>query len=101
TDAVRYRDTVLPPGVTAMLRLTPSGIETLRYDADGDGIFETLVQPTVSLTGSPAGDITPPAITISGEAQQTRVRITINAQDGESGVRDVYYSLDRTNYQLY
>src|SRR5258708_1454094 len=89
------------PGATAMLKLTPDGVETLRYDADGDGVFESSVTPVVSLSGAAAADVTPPAISISGEPQQTRVRITINAQDTESGVKSVYYSLDRTHYQAY
>lgn len=101
TDAVRYRDVELPAGVTAMLRVTSAGIETLRYDSDGDTVFETVVAPTVSLSGGAAADVTPPTVTISGETQLTKVRVTINVQDSASGAKPPRYSLDGTNYQLY
>jgi len=32
--AIRYQDIVLPAGVTAILKITPQGIENLRYDRD-------------------------------------------------------------------
>jgi len=101
TDAVRYRDIFLPEGVTAMLKVTSSGVETLRYDSDGDGEFETKVTPTVTLSGSAAADVTPPNITISGGPQQTKLRITVNAQDPGSGAKAPRYSLDGTHYQSY
>jgi pimeloyl-ACP methyl ester carboxylesterase len=101
TQAVRYRDAVIPAGATAMLKLTSEGIETLRYDVEGDGIFEASVTPTASLSGAAAADVMPPAISISGEPQQTKVSVTINTQDGGSGVKATYYSFDRTHYRSY
>jgi hypothetical protein len=101
TQAVRYRDAVIPAGATAMLRITPEGIETLRYDADGNGTFESSVTPTVSLIGAAAADVTPPSVRVSGIPQPSNVLVTIAAQDGESSVKAVYYSLDRIHYQQY
>jgi len=98
TQAVRYQDLTLPPGVTAMLRITPQGAEDLRYDGDGDGTFETSVTPTVSVTGALANDLEPPTITVNVSES---LLITLTTQDGGSGVRDLFYSLDGTNYQPY
>lgn len=101
TEAIRYRDIVLPAGATAMLSLTPQGIQALRYDADGDGSFEGTVIPTASLIGSAAADATPPTLTFNSTPQQSTVLIAISAQDSESGVKATYYSLDRIHYQRY
>ena len=100
-EARRYRDAALPLGVDAMMRFGLNRIESLRYDADGDGVFETTVAPTVVLSGAAAADISPASVAINGEPQQTRVLVTINAQDDESGVKAIYYSSDQTRYQPY
>lgn len=101
TQAVRYRDAAIPAGATAIINLTPNGIETLRFDSNGDGILDGLVTPTASLIGAAAADVTPPSVNISGNAQQSSVLVTIHAQDTESSVESVYYSLDRIHYQRY
>lgn len=100
-EARRYRDIALPPGVNATMRFGSNGIESLRYDADGDGVFETTVAPTAALSGREAADVTPPSVTITGEAQQSKVLVTINAQDDESSLKTIYYSADQTQYQPY
>jgi pimeloyl-ACP methyl ester carboxylesterase len=99
--SIRYRDLVLPTGATALIKLAPGGVDSLRFDANGDGIFEGSVTPTVSLSGSAAADTTPPAVSVSGTPQQTSVIVTITAQDNESAVKAIYYSLDRAHYQRY
>ena len=101
SQSVKYRDVVLPAGAVAMFKVGPNGIEGLRYDADGDGVFEATVTPTVSLIGSAAADTTAPTLTMNGTPQQSGVVITITAQDSETGVKAIYYSLDRTHYQHY
>ncbi len=101
TLAVRYRDVRLPEGVNAQLKFVASTVEDLRYDADGDGVFETAVQPTVSLTGAAALDISAPFVTITAEAQGATQRVTISAIDAGSGVKTIFYSLDSTSYQPY
>src|SRR5437868_7787581 len=71
TRAIRYQDFSVPPGVNLRLQITPQGIDALRYDADGDSIFETTVTPTSSVTGSAAQDTEPPTVSISENRQQT------------------------------
>lgn len=101
SDAIRYQDLVLPAGRTAILKLTPSGIEALKYDADGDGIVETTVSPTVSVSGTSAQDVTPPTVSVNELRQQSSTQVTIAASDSESGVKAIYYSTDGSTFQLY
>ena len=62
---IRYLDIVLPPNVKAILKVTPEGMEDLRYDSDGDGVYETVVAPTVSVKGEMAADKTWPDVGFS------------------------------------
>lgn len=101
SQAIRYRDLNLPAGVNALLTLTANGVENLRYDSDGDGTFETVVQPTASATGALALDVDPPTITISGTYQQNTALVTLTAQDNISGVKNMRYSFDGAHYQFY
>jgi probable HAF family extracellular repeat protein len=101
SEALRYRDVVLPSGATVDFRVGTNGVENVRYDADGDGIFEATITPTVSLVGAAAADTTAPTISVNGIPQQSGTLVTITAQDSETGVKAVYYSLDRTHYQRY
>ncbi|MEN3330809.1 MAG: hypothetical protein V7641_174 [Blastocatellia bacterium] len=100
--AKRYRDLNLPPGVMVQLKISEfNGIEDLRYDADGDGTFETIIPPTVSVEGDAALDATPPVINISGTYQQNTALVAITATDNGSGLQSLRYSLDGTHYQPY
>ncbi|HKC64959.1 MAG TPA: DUF4214 domain-containing protein [Pyrinomonadaceae bacterium] len=100
-QAIRYVDLTLPANVTVMLKITPQGIDDLRYDKDGDGIFETTVTPSISVSGTAAQDTDPPTVSISENRQQTGTLVTITSADSGSGVKAVYYSLDGTQYQPY
>jgi pimeloyl-ACP methyl ester carboxylesterase len=100
-QAIRYQDLSLPTGVTALLRFTPSGIDSLKYDADGDGTFETTVSPTASANGTPAQDVTPPSVNISATSQGASMLVTIAATDSESGIKTVFFSQDGTNFATY
>jgi probable HAF family extracellular repeat protein len=97
TEVIRYTDTVLPAAVTAQLKILPEGVDDLRYDADGDGTFETALAPSVALSGEAAKDVTPPAVQLSSAAQQ----IIVNASDTESIVKSVHYSLDGRSFKPY
>ncbi len=100
--ARRYRDLNLPPGVLIQFKITEKGgIDDLRYDANDDGTFETVIPPTVSLEGTPALDVEPPAINITGTYQQNGALVAITATDGGSGLKSLRYSLDGTHYQPY
>lgn len=99
-EAVRYRDLNLPLNVYAKLELSPKGVSNLRYDRDGDGVFETVVQPTAHLSGTAALDMTPPTIQVNEVTQPVR-QLVINATDTETGVRQVMYSFDGKHYEKY
>src|SRR5262249_37953540 len=102
TRAVRYQDLSLPAGVTATLTLTPQGPSALRYDANGDGNFETTVSPTVSVSGPQANDVVPPEITVgTTNIHSPTLRVSLTAQDSGSGVQRLLYSLDGTHFQPY
>jgi pimeloyl-ACP methyl ester carboxylesterase len=95
--AVRYLDLALPPNVTALLKITPQGPETLRYDTNGDGTFESTVSPTVYLSGGQANDVEPPVVDID----KVGSTITVRATDDRSGVSAIFYSTDGTTYRQY
>jgi hypothetical protein len=101
TEVIRYQDLVLPPGVATQLQVTTAGVENLRYDSDGDGTYDTTVQPTLVVSGADALDVTPPMISFSEAPQGTMTEVTITTADSESGVHDVNYSTDGTNFQPY
>jgi hypothetical protein len=101
TQAIRYLDLNLPTGTIASLSLSANGIADFVWDADGDGVFESTISPTASVIGALAADVTPPTLTISGQSDHTQVLVTISAQDSESGLGVLRYSLDGTHYQLY
>ena len=101
TEAVRYQDLNLPAGVNAMMQTSAEGISDLRYDSDGDGTFDTVVEPTAHLTGSDAQDIDPPSVTIDTTKQDGNHVVTISAEETGSGLKDVYYSLDGTTFHPY
>jgi len=82
------------------LQLTSQGVGELRYDADGDGTYETIVAPTSAVSGLAANDLTPPTLTIQATPETGGRRVTIDAQDA-SGVGAVYYSLDGATFQPY
>ncbi|MDA1348866.1 MAG: alpha/beta fold hydrolase, partial [Chloroflexi bacterium] len=100
TRSIRYQDIVLPAGVSTRLSFTISGPQDLAYDSDGNGTFDTTVQPTVDVTGAQAEDTDPPMIDVEEELHGGSSRITLSAED-PAGVARLLYSLDGTNYQEY
>ena len=101
TLAVRYNELTLSSGVTAMLRITPQGVEDLRYDEDGDGVFEKTVAPTASVTGALALDREMPSLTFGEQVKGNKRLVTINAIDEDSGIKKLLYSFDGQNFQPY
>lgn len=123
SEAIKYMDLQLPLGVIAWLKfnqtvivdpptstsrnfLSPETdipwVENLRYDADGDGIFETEVQPTFSLTGASANDRTPPNIDISFSVNNNVATVTVIAADNETGINQIrYIANDETSDHIY
>jgi pimeloyl-ACP methyl ester carboxylesterase len=99
--AVRYKDISLPQGTKVQLKVTNLNQVTLHYDADNDGVYETPILPTAEVSGSIASDRTPPNVNINVNQQGNTAFITINAQDNESGIKQILYSVDGTTFQAY
>ncbi len=92
---IRYQDVEVPAGTMAMVKTTPQGMENLRLDMDGDGIFEREVQPTVDVKGNAALDKDPPLVDVTARRQgdSTLATVTITATDSETGVKQIRYWL--------
>jgi pimeloyl-ACP methyl ester carboxylesterase len=99
--AQRYTDLTLPSNSRGLLTLSDNGEMDFLYDSAGDRNFDTLVQPTVSLTGQDANDLEPPEIKVFTTEQDADVILTIGAVDQGSGVDKVYYSLDGEQFLPY
>jgi pimeloyl-ACP methyl ester carboxylesterase len=101
SSAERYIDLSLPAGVRVSLSLPDSDVIALHYDGDGDGTYETAVEPTVSLAGEDANDLEPPEIHVHTLEQEPEVLLTIDAVDPGSGVDKIRYSLDGVKFFPY
>lgn len=101
SQLVRYIDMSLPISKTAILKFTPQGVDTLRYDSTGNGNFDTAVQPSVTTTGTQANDQDAPTINILATKQQNTTSVTLSATDSGSGLKDLSYSLDGVHYSTY
>jgi hypothetical protein len=93
-EAVRYRDLQLPKESTALLAISPKGIDDLRYANRGNGLFLSTIKPTSHAFAPAAWDIEGPSADFSERPTKTdAVLITIKAKD-ESGVAKLYYFVD-------
>jgi hypothetical protein len=101
TQQVRYSNLVLPANVLIELKLTPNGIENVRYDSNGDGFPETQINPTVSVVGALAKDITQPVLNYTFNQQGSDQVLTLTAIDSESGLRQIRYSTDGQHFYPY
>lgn len=101
TRSIRYRDVVLPTGVTAALAIRRSNIDVLHYDSDGDGAFDTPVEPTVSVSGPAAQDDEPPIVKFRATVRPEAIHVDISAEDRGTAVKAVFFSLDGTNFLPY
>lgn len=90
---IKYLDMNLPVGVMAWLRFTPQGVMDLRYDADGDGVFESTLAPRYDLSGDAAKDVTAPLISINADISGNTATVSITASDSETGVKEIYYQV--------
>jgi hypothetical protein len=84
-----------------LLEITPQGVTVLKYDSNGDGIFETSVNPTVSVTGTVAQDIEFPFVTFNETIQGGTSQISLAATDAGTGVQRIMYSTNGTTFQPY
>lgn len=101
TQAIRYLDLSLPAAVIATLQVGPNGVSDLRYDADGDGTFESVVTPTANAIGMAALDTLAPEITFSAAPQGASQMVSINATDFGSGIKAIRYSIDGSHFSSY
>jgi pimeloyl-ACP methyl ester carboxylesterase len=98
---VQYIDVIIPADKVAVLSLTPTGTPFIRYDADNDGIPETPVEQTVSVTGETAKDLEAPVVSFDYQTQAAGKLVTLSATDNLSGVRKIYYSLNGQQFNEY
>ena len=84
-----------------ILNITPLGVENLRYDADGDGVFESPLEPTAAAIGESARDADAPVITFTESSIGASRLISIGATDAMTGVKIIRYSLDGQRYHVY
>jgi len=101
TGAIRYQDAVVPISRSVAITFTDAGVGPLRYDGAGTGTPDTVLTPTVALTGAAANDQTAPTITVTTAGQSPALQVSLAAHDDGSGVKDLFYSLDGTTFQPY
>ncbi|MBS1792651.1 MAG: alpha/beta fold hydrolase [Acidobacteria bacterium] len=101
TETGRYLDLSLPQNTPVRLTITTAGVQDLRYDSDGDGSFETVIDPTARTSGANANDKDAPLVSFTETAPGGMPQLAIAATDAGSGVRSLMYSLDGTNFQPY
>ena len=99
--AVRWQQQSLPPNATVQLLISPSGVQELTYDNNGDGAPETVLPPTIELTGPEAQDTQPPTVDAHITIGAGGVEVELTAIDNESGVGTIFYSLNGTEFQPY
>ena len=83
--AIRWRDLVPRGPQAAELVMTPTGVERLRIDRDGDGSFEETVPPTDDVVGSDARDTTAPTVSLTTTTVDGRERYAVRAEDERDG----------------
>ncbi len=93
-EAIRYNDLVIDNG-TARFRLSAAGVMPLQLDANHDGRFESILEPSAHVRGDAAKDTRGPVIRFEVlERDATSVLVAIKATDNATGVKNLFYSLD-------
>jgi Lecithin:cholesterol acyltransferase len=100
-SAVRYKDVSLPQGTSVQLKVTALNEVLLKYDSNGDGDFDTVIPPTAIATGTSASDTTPPKVNIQTTMLGTQATISITANDAETGVKQIMYSINGQGFNIY
>lgn len=100
-SALRYKDINLPANANVRMTIPQSETVALKYDANSDGEVETVIAPTVNVSGITASDTTAPTVNINAAQVASIATVTIAAQDLGSGVKKIYYSLDGQNFSVY
>lgn len=93
-EAVRYNDLVLDNG-RAQFQLSATGVSPVRLDANRDARFETVLEPTAHVRGLAAKDKRAPEITFEVlQRDANTILVAIKAVDKETGVKNIFYSID-------
>lgn len=100
-QSIVFQDVSFPQGTNVKLIVGSQGVSNLLYDSDGNGTFESSLDPTVTLSGQAAKDITPPIVTISAVPHGGMATVSIGVFDLESGVKETRYSVDGIHFSVY
>jgi hypothetical protein len=93
-EAIRYNDLVLDKA-RAQFQLSAAGVTPLKIDANRDGRFESVLEPSAHVVGAAAKDTHGPEIRFEVlERDATSVLVAIKATDKETGVKNLFYSID-------
>lgn len=101
TRAIRYVDVTLPVNALSMIELSPAGVTTLSFDSNGDGTYDTTVNPTIIVNGPDAADLEPPTVNVNETVLGTTSRMDLEAIDTGTGVQKIMYSLNGMTFQQY
>jgi hypothetical protein len=95
-EAIRYNDLVLDKA-RARFQVSATGVTDLQIDANHDGRFESILEPSAHVVGVAAKDTRGPEITFEVlERDATSALVAIKAIDKQTGVKNLYYSTDGT-----
>jgi hypothetical protein len=93
-EAIRYNDLVLNQA-RARFKLSAAGVTDLQIDANHDGRFESILEPSAHVVGTAAKDTRGPKITFEVlDRNATSVLVAIKAIDNETGIKNIFYSID-------
>lgn len=91
TYIVRYEDFVIQNGVVAEIKIINNQVDSLKYDANGDGIPETIIPPSRIILNPQTEDLQAPQVVVRWAKRIQAQRGTITATDNASGVNRIMY----------
>ena len=95
---IRYNFTLIENGKVTELKIVNDQVDCLKYDADGDGIPETVIPPTRIITNPQTEDLQPPTATVSWQFRSQNQRVLVEAADSGSGVKRIFYKKQNSAY---
>jgi pimeloyl-ACP methyl ester carboxylesterase len=101
TDAIRYLDAAIPADALLTMSLGESTVGPLYIDHEGDGSSESMLPPTIVLSGPEAADVDPPTVQMTSTIAGSQTEVSLSATDSGSGLAAIYYSVDGTSYARY
>ena len=105
---IRFEDVSITPQTIISSHTDVDHAIELQVDDNGDGTIDRILKPTVILDEAQSVDTEAPVLTheIKGTSgldgwYSSDVEVTLSAQDSNSGVNRVLYSIDDSLYHLY